>query len=87
MTRSCCAVTSVAFVALPQICCFDRKYCPVLRVIEADRASGDSAAMDRIHVLQLVAAFVAGAVIGFGFRALISARRRKKARQRRHDFE
>lgn len=44
--------------------------------------------MDRIHVLQLVAAaFVAGAAIGFGFRALISARRRKKARQRRHDFE
>jgi hypothetical protein len=35
----------------------------------------------------VVVAFVVGALVGYGIRALISARHRAKARRRRHFFD
>jgi len=35
----------------------------------------------------IVAAFVGGFAIGYGIRALISAKHRASARRRRHDFK
>jgi hypothetical protein len=44
--------------------------------------------MDRVRAIQLIAiAFVVGVMVGYGIRALISARRRERARRRRQDFE
>lgn len=51
-------------------------------------ASGDSAEMDWLPVHWLVAAaFIGGTLIGYCFRAFLSARRRASARRRRHNFE
>jgi hypothetical protein len=44
--------------------------------------------MESLPVTSLVAvAFIVGAIVGYGLRAFISARRRARARRRRHDFD
>jgi hypothetical protein len=37
--------------------------------------------------LMVAAAFIIGVIVGYGFRALISTKRRAGASRRRHDFE